>query len=88
MQNIDKYMQIDYIIRSALIIMLPKLRGQILNARNRLVPSAVAHEISEHLDIGDWWLIYMLGRNLEGAIYRDILVEMVKDLEVKKKRRL
>lgn len=72
---------------STAIIMSPKLRARVLNARNRLVPRAIAHELSESLDIGDWWLIYMLGRNLDGAIFRDVLIEMAKDTDVKKKRR-
>lgn len=67
--------------------MLPELRARILNARNRLVPSDVAHDVSDSLDIGDWWLIYMLGRNLDPVIFRDVMIELAKDVEVKKKRR-
>lgn len=65
---------------------MPSLRAKILNARNKLVPSDVAHTVSDSLDIGDWWLIYMLGRNLEPVIYRDVLTELAKDVEVTKKR--
>lgn len=65
--------------------MLPKLRARILNARNRMVPADVAADISHSVDIGDWWLLYMLGRNLDPFVYRDVLCELVKDIEIKKR---
>lgn len=66
---------------------MPNVRTHIMNARNRMVPRDVAPEVSDSLDIGDWWLIYMLGRNLEPVIFRDVMVELAKDVDVKKKRR-
>lgn len=64
---------------------MPRIRPHILNARNRMVPRSVATDISHSLDIGDWWLLYMLGRNLDPIIYRDVLTELVKDIDIKKK---
>lgn len=63
-----------------MIILIPSVRAQILNARNRMVPRDVAFKISNHLDIGDWWLVYMLGRNLDPIIYKDVLVQLVADI--------
>lgn len=67
--------------------MMPTVRARILNARNRLVPSDVAHDVSDSLDIGDWWVIYMLGRNLDPIIFRDVMLELSADVVIKKKRR-
>lgn len=64
---------------------MPRIRPHILNARNRMVSRTVATDISNSLDIGDWWLLYMLGRNLDPIIYRDVLKELVKDIDIKKK---
>lgn len=64
---------------------MPRIRPHILNARNRMVPRAVATHISNGLDIGDWWFLYMLGRNLDPIIYRDVLTELVKEIDIKKK---
>lgn len=64
---------------------MPRIRPHILNARNRMVPRTIATDISNSLDIGDWWLLYMLGRNLDPIIYRDVLIELVKDIDIKKK---
>lgn len=64
---------------------MPKVRARILNARNRMVSQEVAYDISHSVDIGDWWLLYMLGRNLDPFIYRDVLCELVKDIDIKKR---
>lgn len=65
--------------------MMPKLRARILNARNRMVPRAVVEDITHSVDIGDWWLLYMLGRNLDPFIYRDVLSELAKEIDIKKR---
>lgn len=38
------------------------------------------------VDIGDWWIIYMLGRNLDPIIYRDVLAELSKSITVQPKK--
>jgi len=79
-------MLVGLIIYRALIIMVPRVRAQILNARNRMVPRDVAFAISKHLDIGDWWLVYMLGRNLDPIIYKDVLTQLVEDIPEEEKK--
>lgn len=66
--------------------MMPKVRASILNARNRMVPREVVNRVSEELDIGDWWLIYMLGRNLDPIIFKDVLTELSKELKPSRDR--
>lgn len=66
---------------------MPSIRPHILNARNRMVTRSVAKNVSNSLDIGDWWLIYMLGRNLDPIIYRDVLSELANEIDIKKKSR-
>lgn len=55
---------------------MTNVRAAVLNARNRMVPRKIAVSISKQLDIGDWWLIYMLGRNLDPIIYKDVLEKL------------
>lgn len=38
------------------------------------------------VDIGDWWIIYMLGRNLDPIIYRDVLADLAKSITVPPKK--
>jgi hypothetical protein len=74
------------LIYRLLIIFVPSVRARVLNARNRMVPREIAVSVSKKVDIGDWWIIYMLGRNLDPIIFRDILAELAKSLPTKNKR--
>ena len=66
---------------------MPRLRARILNARNRMVPRSTAIDISENMDLGDWWIIYMLGRNLDPIIFKDVLSELAKEIDTDRKPR-
>uniref|UniRef100_W8AKP4 Innexin n=1 Tax=Ceratitis capitata TaxID=7213 RepID=W8AKP4_CERCA len=77
-------MLIGLMIFRACIIFMPKFRPRLLNARNRMVPMEICRSLSRKLDIGDWWLIYMLGRNLDPAIYKDVMSEFAKQVEPSK----
>jgi len=37
--------------------------------------------ISSKLDVGDWWILYMLGRNLEPLVYKEVVSELSKKVE-------
>lgn len=68
-----------------MIVFMPKLRYRLLNARNRMVPRKVAYTVSRHIDIGDWWIIYMLGRNMDPLIFKEVLTEFANTVEQRKK---
>lgn len=74
------------VIYRLLIIFVPSVRARVLNARNRMVPREIAVSVSNKVDIGDWWIIYMLGRNLDPIIYKDVLVELAKSISVPSKK--
>lgn len=59
------------------------VRTKILAARNRLIPYEMARKISQKLDIGDWWLIYMLSRNLDPIVYKDVMAQLLERLEMR-----
>lgn len=77
---------VGLMVYRALIIFVPSIRARVLNARNRMVPREIAVSVSKKTDIGDWWIIYMLGRNLDPLIYRDVLAELAKQIEPSKKK--
>ncbi|KAL5276554.1 hypothetical protein ACFFRR_002025 [Megaselia abdita] len=77
-------MLVGLLIFRSVIIFVPTLRPKILNARNRMVPIETCRALSKKLDIGDWWLIYMLGRNLDPMIYKEIAAELAKQVDHKK----
>lgn len=74
-------MLIGLVIYRLLIIFVPSVRARVLNARNRMVPREIAVSVSNKVDIGDWWIIYMLGRNLDPIIYKDVLAELAKSIK-------
>lgn len=79
-------MLIGLVIYRLLIIFVPSVRARVLNARNRMVPREIAVAVSNKVDIGDWWIIYMLGRNLDPIIYKDVLAELSKSISVPAKK--
>lgn len=79
-------MLVGLLIYRLLIIFVPSVRARVLNARNRMVPREIAVSVSNKIDIGDWWIIYMLGRNLDPIIYKDVLAELAKSIQVPSKK--
>lgn len=79
-------MLIGLVIYRLLIIFVPSIRARVLNARNRMVPREIATSVSNKVDIGDWWIIYMLGRNLDPIIYKDVLAELAKSITAPSKK--
>lgn len=64
-----------------MLLAVPRVRPLILHARNRFVPQEVVHAITAKLDVGDWWILYMLGRNIEPMAYREVVTELAKKIE-------
>uniref|UniRef100_A0A1B6IPY0 Innexin n=2 Tax=Homalodisca TaxID=139475 RepID=A0A1B6IPY0_9HEMI len=69
------------VIWRALIICCPSVRPRLLRARNRLIPIEVAEAIVRKTDVGDWWILYMLGGNMDAIIYREMITELAKKIE-------
>ncbi|KAK9498872.1 hypothetical protein O3M35_003427 [Rhynocoris fuscipes] len=63
------------------IIVFPNIRPILLRARNRMVTMDVANAISRKTDVGDWWILYMLGRNMDPVIYKEVTSELAKKIE-------
>lgn len=65
------------------MITMPRLRVSVLSTRNRMVPRDVARKLTQKIDVGDWWLIYMIGQNLDPIVYRDVLAQLLNRLEMR-----
>lgn len=63
------------------MLFMPKFRPRLLHARNRMISLETCRILSQKLDIGDWWLIYMLGRNLDPVIYKEVMTEFSKEID-------
>lgn len=68
-----------------MIIFMPSVRVQLLKTINRSVPKEAAQGIAQKTDLGDWWVIYMLGGNLDPPIFKDVVAELAKQIEPPKR---
>lgn len=65
----------------ALIIALPKFRPRILHSKHKSIPLDICIAITKKVDLGDWWVLLMLGTNMDPLIYREIISELAKEIE-------
>ncbi|XP_036139293.1 innexin shaking-B isoform X1 [Monomorium pharaonis] len=63
-----------------LIIFSPRTRVYLLRMRFRLVRRDAVETIVRRSKVGDWFLLYMLGENLDTVIYRDVMHELANKL--------
>lgn len=68
------------------IVLCLRLRPRLLNARNRGIPIEVCRSLCRKIDLGDWWVLMMLGRNMDAMIYREVICELTKRIETKDRR--
>lgn len=73
------------VIYRIVILVSPSVRPRLLHARNGAIPKEAAYAISRKTDVGDWWIIYMLGRNMDPLIYREVIAELAKKIETNSK---
>lgn len=58
------------------IIACPPVRVYVLNMRFRLTQLDHLHTIVRKTSIGDWFLIYMLGNNIDSVIFKDVIEDL------------
>ncbi|XP_076246135.1 innexin family member shaking B isoform X1 [Calliopsis andreniformis] len=63
-----------------IIIFSPRTRVYLLRLRFRLVRREAVETIVRRSKVGDWFLLYMLGENLDTVIYRDVMHELANKL--------
>ncbi|XP_020284935.1 innexin shaking-B [Pseudomyrmex gracilis] len=68
------------VLYRVLIIFSPRTRVYLLRMRFRLVRRDAVETIVRRSKVGDWFLLYMLGENLDTVIYRDVMHELANKL--------
>lgn len=63
------------------IIALPRYRPMILHARCRFTPTSTLTAILRKANLGDWFLFYLLSKNMDPIIFREVATELAKKLE-------
>lgn len=69
------------VIYRIVIIAVPKIRPKILHAKHRSIPIEACEALCRKVDMGDWWILLMLGTNMDPIIYREIIAELAKKIE-------
>lgn len=72
------------VVYRLVLIFFPKVRPYIMRSKNRLVPHEIADALCRKTSLSDWWILYMLERNIDPLIYRDIAAELAKKIEATK----
>lgn len=57
----------------AAVILAPKIRLYLLRARSRLAGHADVEMLCDKCLIGDWFVLYQLGKNIDPLIYADVI---------------
>lgn len=57
-----------------------RMRVFLLHVRFRVIPREQLSDLVRRTEIGDWFLFYMLGQNIDTLIFKEIIIELVKRL--------
>ena len=62
------------------IIISPRMRAYLLYIRFRLIKREVINMIVKKSKMGDWFLFYMLGQNVDSIIFKEVMHELARKL--------
>ncbi|XP_045771795.1 innexin inx2-like [Maniola jurtina] len=66
-----------------LVISMPPIRTLLIMSQLRFVKRKVISRIVKHFSFGDWFVLYLLGKNVNPLIYKDLIIEVSKELDKK-----
>ncbi|KAK6636954.1 hypothetical protein RUM43_010618 [Polyplax serrata] len=69
------------ILYRMVIIMSPRMRVYLLRLRFRLVRRDAISVLVKESKMGDWFLFYMLGVNVDSIVFRDVMHDLAKRLQ-------
>lgn len=67
------------IIYRVVVVMGKKVRLYLLRARSRLSDHQDVEAIANRCQIGDWFILYQLGKNIDPLIYKEIISDLAHD---------
>jgi len=62
------------------IIFSPYIRAFVLRLRYRRVKRECIEMVIGKSYVGDWFLIYLMGQNIDSVIFKDVIHELAKKL--------
>uniref|UniRef100_A0A1B6L2T6 Innexin n=1 Tax=Graphocephala atropunctata TaxID=36148 RepID=A0A1B6L2T6_9HEMI len=73
---------VSLIYRTA-VVLGPQVRLYLLRARSRLSPQEQIETIARKCQIGDWFVLYQLGKNIDPLIFKELISDLAKKLDGK-----
>ena len=68
------------VVYRLVIIISPRMRAYLLYIRFRLIKREVINTIVKKSKMGDWFLFYMLGQNVDSMIFQEVMHELARKL--------
>lgn len=63
-----------------LLFSIRPLRTFMIMGQLRFVKRRVVSRITKHFGFGDWFILYLLGKNMNPIIYKDLIIELSKEI--------
>ena len=63
-----------------ILLVVPWLRLCIMKARARLVKQVEVEDICRRVRLGDWFILYQLGKNMDPVIFREFMEKLHKTM--------
>ena len=60
------------------LLVVPWLRLCVMKARARLVKQVEVEDICRRVRLGDWFILYQLGKNIDPVIFREFMEKLHK----------
>ncbi|XP_023938914.1 innexin inx2 [Bicyclus anynana] len=64
-----------------LIISMPPLRTLMIMGQLRFVKRRIISKIVYRISFGDWFILHLLGKNMNPLLYKELIIEVSKELE-------
>jgi len=68
------------LIYRAITVLGPNIRMYLLRAKSRLADPEDIDTISQKCEVGDWFVLYQLGKNMDPLIYRELMKDLARKL--------
>jgi hypothetical protein len=69
-----------HLVYRTAVVVVPEFRLLLLRSRSRLTPKDEVETINKKFQIGDWFVLYQLGKNIDPLIFKEFVSSLAKKL--------
>ncbi|ODM89305.1 Innexin inx1 [Orchesella cincta] len=63
------------------IFICPAFRFRLMHAHNKMVSEEAALLLSRRLSMGDWWILHMLGQNMDPQVFKEVISQFAEKVD-------